>query len=294
LEVACDESGYEGEKLIGTTTDVFAHASVRLDPAAAARCVRELRERIRSPAEEYKANHLLREKHRPALEWLLRALPGEAHVYLMDKVFFVVATVIGLLVTDHADAIARIVYRDGPRVFGRRPWEEFLVSANNLMRTRDVAAESVDAFDRVVGALRVDRTDGILERLAQVGPDPLIPAIARAVAHWGAGGQPIVIVHDRQTTLSKARIARLVDSSHGGLAELRLVDSRVDPRVQVADIVAGVARKIASDELNDRGDTVLTRLLRPYVDPSSIWGDDDSWYRLTGLRPDPTAPRTPG
>ena len=30
LEITCDESGYEGEKLIGTTTDVFAHAGVRL------------------------------------------------------------------------------------------------------------------------------------------------------------------------------------------------------------------------------------------------------------------------
>ena len=29
-----DESGYEGEKLIGGMTDVFAHASVRLDPGA--------------------------------------------------------------------------------------------------------------------------------------------------------------------------------------------------------------------------------------------------------------------
>lgn len=60
VEIACDESGYEGDKLIGTTTDVFAHASVRLDRAAAAACMRELRERIRSPALEYKAGHVLR------------------------------------------------------------------------------------------------------------------------------------------------------------------------------------------------------------------------------------------
>jgi hypothetical protein len=33
VEIACDESGYEGEKLIGTTTDVFAHASVRMPVA---------------------------------------------------------------------------------------------------------------------------------------------------------------------------------------------------------------------------------------------------------------------
>jgi hypothetical protein len=43
VEVACDESGYEGEKLIRTTTDVFAHASVRLDIESATNGVQEIR-----------------------------------------------------------------------------------------------------------------------------------------------------------------------------------------------------------------------------------------------------------
>jgi hypothetical protein len=47
VEIACDESGYEGEKLIGATTDVFAHAGVRLDPESAIRCMQELRNRAR-------------------------------------------------------------------------------------------------------------------------------------------------------------------------------------------------------------------------------------------------------
>jgi hypothetical protein len=74
--------------------------------------------------------------------------------------------------------------------------------------------------------------------------------------------------------------AVLSHSARGRLAGLTLVDSTVDPRVQVADILAGTARKIASDELNDRGDAELTALLRPYVDPHSIWGDDRSWALL--------------
>lgn len=59
----------------------------------------------------------------------------------------------------------------------------------------------------------------------------------------------------------------------GRLAGLRLVEARLDARVQVADVVAGAARKIASDELNGRGDPKLTALLGPYVDAYSIWGD---------------------
>ena len=60
VEIACDESGYEGEKLIGTTTLLFAHGSVRLEPGVAAACMAELRERIRSPATVYKAVLVLR------------------------------------------------------------------------------------------------------------------------------------------------------------------------------------------------------------------------------------------
>jgi hypothetical protein len=90
LEIACDESGYEGDKLIETTTDLFAHASVALDVESAADCIRELRSRIRSPAEEYKANHILRQKHRDVLTWFLGSaspVQGWAQVYLVDKVY---------------------------------------------------------------------------------------------------------------------------------------------------------------------------------------------------------------
>jgi hypothetical protein len=65
---------------------------------------------------------------------------------------------------------------------------------------------------------------------------------------------------------------------------LELVDSRRDPRVQLADFLAGVARKIASDELNGHGDPALTALLRPYIGTASVWGDAASWARL-GPRP---------
>ena len=122
--------------------------------------------------------------------------------------------------------------------------------------------------------------------------DPLIPAIVHAVVYWGEGGKSVSILHDEQLTLTEVRIAQLKeifskphpallrDSPRGRLASLRLVDSRSDSRVQVADFLAGVARKIASDELNDRGDAELTALLRPYVDSFSIWGDDRSWSLL--------------
>jgi hypothetical protein len=306
LEVACDESGYEGEKLIGANNDVFAHGSVQVDIGSADRVIREARARVRSPATEYKANHFLRDKHRTVLEWMLGPegpLLGRARVFLVDKAFHVVSKVVDLLLGSNEPAI--ILCREGRRALDPAWWHDFLVAANDLMRDKDPTATSVDAFFLAVSAVREPGSvDGILALLARSRPraqiyrdrlhdtpamipglDPLFPAIVAAIVHWGAGGVPVELVHDRQKTLSTQRIARLAQTlpDPSTFAGLRLVDSFVDARVQLADILAGVARKISSDELNDRGDAELTALLRPYVDPSSVWGDDRSWSMLTAV-----------
>ncbi|GAA4052012.1 hypothetical protein [Nonomuraea soli] len=249
LEIACDESGAEGENLIGGVTDVFAHAGVVLDLDVAESCVLEVRDRIRSPASEYKAVHLLRGKHRAVLEWLLSSggpLYGNATVFLAEKTYYFIVKLMG----DQA----RTVYDEGPGILGEERWNSFLRSYNELMRGTRLVPEL----------------------------DPLLPAIVRLVERWSEGGHAVSIVHDRQTALNEERIAWLKEiyADSGKLAGLRLVAARSDARVQIADFLAGVARKIASDELNGRGDDVLTGLLRPYVDPASIWGDLRSWGLL--------------
>jgi Protein of unknown function (DUF3800) len=284
VEIACDESGYEGEKLIGTSTDVFAHASVGMDLASAADCMRELRDRIRSPAQEYKANHILREKHRRVLDWFLGPsgpVLGHTHVYLIDKEFFVLTRVVEVLGAD--PALALDLYR-------QRPDRAFLEAANNLLRGKereDVVADFFRALPTDSGLAPArplaEAFRAALDPAALSAVDPLIPAILAAVTHWGRDGSPITIVHDRQTTLPVERVTRLRRRCPR-LAGLTFVDSRLDPRVQVADVLAGAVRKIASDELNGRADERLTALLPPYVDPSSVWGDDPSWSR----------PRPPG
>lgn len=319
MEVACDESGYEGERLVGGTTDVFAHASVRLDVASAEECVRELRDRIRSPATEYKANHVLRGKHRAVLIWLLGAdgpTLGSANVYLVDKAFLLVAKVVELLLAAPAET-ATALYRDGRRAGDRESWDAFLAAANGVLRRhrREEAAPPFEALAVAVDRLRrqaaprdlratlgllsdtVACPDPLRERLRaspSVLPplDPLMPAIVRAALRWGVDGVPVEIVHDRQRSLSDGRVTQLiqlVEASRPGpggaaagtrLTGLRLVASYADPRVQVADFVAGVARKVASEELSGRGDDELIELLRPYVDTCSVWGDARSWARL--------------
>ena len=309
LEVACDESGSDGENLTGGNTDVFAHASVRLPVETAAAYVQEIRDRIRSPAEEYKANHLLREKHRAVLEWLLAPagpIHGNAQVHLIEKAYFVVDRTVDLLLGDGTEALG--LYRAGRGDFGDALWREFLAAANQLLRVRNGGGpeEPVAAFFHTLQALRRadcrpevaetlhrlaasrSRADSYRARLLDGPPlipvlNPLLPAIVGTAAHWSASGRSVCLVHDRQNMLTPERIAWIEETARRagiGFAGLRLVHSRLDPRVQVADYLAGIARKIASDELNGHGDPALTSLLRPYVDPASVWGDERSWTQL--------------
>jgi hypothetical protein len=210
--------------------------------------------------------------------------------------------------------MALALYREGPGVFGRGPWRAFLEAFTALLRTkyqRDIGA-SGDSFMRTVVELQrpdaADRIGEIVKLLNQARPrvdafqttllddrmtlpplEPLIPAIVETALYWRGGGRSVSIVHDEQSALTRRRVSQinklLVDARQdrlreGPLLRVRLVDSRVDPRVQVADFLAGTARRIAADELRGRGDTDLSALLRPYVDPYSIWADDVSWSRL--------------
>lgn len=321
LEIACDESGYEGENLIGGTTGVFAHASVRLSAAAAADCVAEIHRRIQSPVTEYKANHLLRDKHRPVLEWFLGPsgpLLGNAHVHLTDKTWFVVGRMVELVAgapggvagggphhLPRGAGMAMTLYREGPRAFGALRWEALLKAFTDLLRARNRRAPETEgaAFFDMVEALRLAEPPGpmadILGRLRQgraraealraelldnpkliPALDLLFPAIVRAVGYWSDGRTPVAVVHDEHSALTADRVAQLRELVRHRLAGVTRVDSRSDPRVQVADFLAGVARRIASNELNRRGDAALSEPLRPYVDARSAWADERSWAAL--------------
>ncbi|MBE1493670.1 hypothetical protein H4696_000770 [Amycolatopsis lexingtonensis] len=297
VEIACDESGSEGENLLGGETDVFAHAGVRLTPEAAAACVREIRVRIGSLAEEYKANHLLRAKHRPVLEWLLDPggpLAGRGHVHLTDKTLFAVRAAVELLAGPDAGELARTLYRAGPAAFGAARWEYFLTAFTSVLRLNprrglttsperffalvdDLAATPGEAGE-IVARFRGgrDRVAAYRARLASepgLVPvlDPLVPAVIHTVRHWSADGTPVALVHDEQLALTPERVLQLKATLGHRLAGVRFVDSRADARVQIADFLAGVARRIASDELNGRGDARLTGLLKSFVDSESVW-----------------------
>jgi hypothetical protein len=120
-------------------------------------------------------------------------------------------------------------------------------------------------------------------RALQPALEPLIPALASTVRHWSRdGGTDVSIVHDEQSALTQRRIRRLERQllPPGRSLHFRQVDSRTEPRVQLADVLAGIARRLAADELHHGGDPELSGLLSAYIDPASRWSDERSWSRL--------------
>ena len=165
LEIACDESGSEGEKVVGGTTRMFAHASVDIDAALAADCIVELRGRTRSPAEEYKASVVLRTQNRSALVWLLGdggPLAGRAHVHLVEKQAYAVRELVALV--GGPAPLADALHREAAEEVGEAAWTGLLSAFNDLMRARgrvDVELTGA-AFLRRVDALPGDGAVGAL------------------------------------------------------------------------------------------------------------------------------------
>lgn len=83
--------------------------------------------------------------------------------------------------------------------------------------------------------------------------EPLLPALRWTIRHWSAVGD-VDVVHDEQSVLTPARVEAIAEelaTSYPGrrLAGFSRVDSRDDARVQLADLVAGVVRRVVEDRL---------------------------------------------
>lgn len=335
--VACDESGSEGEKLVGGSTDVFAHAGVLIGPDEASEVLRRVRAGTRSPAVEVKANVVLRPQNRRTLTWLLGdagPLTGRASVFLVDKPLLLTVRLVGLWAagTDHADRTAYDLHRVLTGDADLEPvWAVALDEANGLLRARDLATARArldatratltavlaglsDRFSDEAGTTTVATTTlaaliaGLPasdtgpetdDRLgALTGPtrtraplDPLEPGLVATVLRWarpadGGAGSPdgrVELVHDAQSSLTDERLARVraaVGADVSSRVRLRFVDSQLDARVQVADLVAGAARRLAEAALHGRPDPGLLELVAAHVDPTSTWADERSWALL--------------
>ncbi|MDR6317202.1 hypothetical protein J3R03_001398 [Actinoplanes couchii] len=127
------------------------------------------------------------------------------------------------------------------------------------------AADVLARLDRHRIAEILDRLDSD-DREIPPPLEPLLPALAETILFW-SGRQPptpdgrdcpdpgtaqqrrVLVIHDEQSALTADRLTRLgqavADPVTGmsPLAGLVMADSRADPRIQVADLLAGTARR---------------------------------------------------
>lgn len=312
VEVACDESGFSGTNLLRSATPVITHASVDLSADEAVALITALRSGFRFSPYELKSGQFLRHPRAgEALQWLLAALDGRAHVHLVDKEFFLVTRVVDLLLAEPSYAAGtRLAQQHRPaalalyraRRSGGSDWDAFLAAFADLVRIkrRHPAGRAVGRFfqardallrhglgapaDAVLDALTVTRVEAVLARLdnddRSIPPplEPMLPALAETVLSWSGGQRQVLVVHDEQSALTADRLSRLrqvlaegpagaLPAGVSPLAGLVMVDSRDDPRVQVADLLAGVARR-------SRG-TIDNALLAPLLSATSLLDGED-------------------
>jgi hypothetical protein len=175
-------------------------------------------------------------------------------------------------------------------------WNAFLAAFEDLVRTRRRRPDAQragrflqarDALARglpgtpaadVLGTLTRERVRTLLTRLdaddRSLPPplEPMLPALAETVLTWSAGRRRVLVVHDEQSALTADRLTRLQRALATGaaalpggvspLAGLVMADSRDDPRIQVADLLAGVARRPPA--FTDPA------LLQPLISPTSL------------------------
>ena len=161
--------------------------------------------------------------------------------------------------------------------------ERFFQARDALVRD-GLGAPAEDVLD----GLSRTRVWAVLTRLCDddrsIPPplEPMLPALAETVLFWSGGQRQVLVIHDEQSALTAGRLSRLrqaladgAGSSPAGadeagasparvspLAGLVMVDSRDDPRVQVADLLAGTARRLPG--------TVDHGPLQPFLSPTSL------------------------
>jgi hypothetical protein len=213
----------------------------------------------------YAAGTRLTQHHRPAALALYRARRSAGS----DWGVFLAAFV----------ELVRIKRRHRP---DHRDLERFFDARDALLR-EGLGAHAGDVLNR----LNRTRVQAFLIRLSNndqsIPPplEPMLPALAETVLFWSRAQRRVLVIHDEQSALTANRLSRLqqmladaagsvpaaaVDGSSSAglspLAGLVMVDSRDDPRVQVADLLAGVSRRLA--QLLDDGP------LQSFLSPTSL------------------------
>lgn len=218
-----------------------------------------------------------------------------------------------------AKQMADDLYEYGSRALGAEGWNDLISGFTSLMRTKQRKGgekETVDSFFEKVDTYRLksrrDKVSRVLELvwrtrhhadafqvaiaegLALKTLDPLQTTLYQLALTWHRKlKQPLIIMHDEQTALTEPLLKMLLKVANDGtprgfnlpnykfpLVDVKHIDSKTDPRIQLADITAGFTRQVAESALAGTAEDKRLEQARRLVHFNSIWGDGKSWEQI--------------
>lgn len=319
--IACDESGSEGETLIGAADRVFVHASVDVELDQAEQVIHQMRTEMRAQAAELKTKTALAARNRSHLLRAIGPLIGHSNIYLVDKHYYATVKLVELLIADAVSGFgcdlatsgegARLAYvlnSKGPTALGSQVWGALLSSFNRLIRayTRAGAqSPSPTEFFSVLDVARNSCSDeevGFVLNLLWRGRhlavdqpgfepsvlremDPMATSLSKVARTWRLrlGDVPFEFLVDNYWGLGEKTRDLIVSSARAELSvagielpsadlrAIRLADSKLDARIQIADIFAGIGQEIGRQTFNGEFDDVLQVASREAVDADGMW-----------------------
>lgn len=198
--------------------------------------------------------------------------------------------------------VSDVLHRGGPRAVGLGRWDALLRAFNELVKTysrEGSSAPSVWPYFHALHEARAHCRPGDVAEaiemlwdarhlaLELVDPDPiefreldpLASSIDAVVRTWHARlGVPFEILHDRHSLLTPSVRQAILEGSRMQLAvgdaempradlrDIRVIDSKFDARVQVADILAGTGREIARMAADGEYNDPLQRIVGDMLD----------------------------
>lgn len=205
--------------------------------------------------------------------------------------------------------LALELHRSGPSAVGAPRWERLLGAFNDVVRTYARAGTTAPKAELFVSALDSARrsaagdhdVSAIFDLLwesrhyiydheganasAIREMDPMARSLSAIVTSWRLrlGDRPFEFLLDRYGALDHETCELIIEEAsvplsvngrslpRGDLRGIRFVDSRDDPRVQVADILAGVGREVARMAFTGINDDDLQVAVSELMDANGMW-----------------------
>lgn len=216
--------------------------------------------------------------------------------------------------------MVRALYEHGPEDLGEEQWKSLVAAFASLMREkqRKGEKETVDGFfeklEQARSAATTPKLKLVLNLLADTrvqaeefqedvaegrltkSLDPLQASLMQLAYTWNQKlRRPIRIMHDAQNGLTDkvmnavlmAAIKKMpadynLADNRFDLREIKHIDSKSDPRIQLADIAAGFVRQVAENALVGKADPGSLAQAQRVVHFNSIWSHEKS---LEQIRP---------